>query len=570
MLELKGDSHMDITLKRQIQRTIKNSVNGAMTYTDDVSSSKIEGQYGGETWEEKFTEITFYLHYTPQIEKIREILEIIQICTQECRFINQGSGLEIKIYLFDEKNNSIKQIRTKLHTKNPAVEKFYLQELEDFKNGVKVQTIQSLAKLIGKIDGNGFAIFITGKCGCDLGEKELRRIKKQSIWFKLNNGTTELFQGLPKKVKENDEQSTKEIQQIENIENKEEFTTNTWLHRISHCYEVSKPLLDQNYLTIGFADYVEYFEMHKGDLKILQDNFENDMETVYRPSFRQRYNLRKFLFEFEVGDQVLVPSWGNFSLYKIIEKAKPITQLPKDVILKTNTDTDFNCDGLLSYKLLDEVVDLGFFIRVEEIKLDIPRDQYCNTPLISRMKLRNATANITNLQKDIEESIARFVKNKPIDFHVEAVHAIKENLIKTILSKRTPYQFEELVQWYLKKIGADETQIPAKNERGKSDGADADVIATFEMLKCIVYVQVKQHNGNTSDWAVQQIAKYKDQFEDKADEYTYLTWVISSAQFTDDVYEKAKSAGVRLFNGEQFAEMLIDVGFKGINTAFSK
>ncbi len=44
---------MDIALKRQIQRAIKNSVNGTMTYRDDVPSSKIEGQYGGETWEEE-------------------------------------------------------------------------------------------------------------------------------------------------------------------------------------------------------------------------------------------------------------------------------------------------------------------------------------------------------------------------------------------------------------------------------------------------------------------------------------------------------------------------------------
>lgn len=112
--------------------------------------------------------------------------------------------------------------------------------------------------------------------------------------------------------------------------------------------------------------------------------------------------------------------------------------------------------------------------------------------------------------------------------------------------------------------------FPTKNKSGKYDGADADVVATFELLKCIVYVQVKQHNGNTSDWVVQQIAKYKEQFENDADEYNYLSWVVSSAQFSEDVFDKAKAAGVRLIDGDAFAEMLIDAGFKGVNTAFAK
>lgn len=351
---------------------------------------------------------------------------------------------------------------------------------------------------------------------------------------------------------------------------------NTWLHRISHCYEVSKPLLDQDYLTIGFWKYVKKYESHS-DPKFVKENFETDLSEDYGKKFRPRFNLKKFLFEFKIGDRVLVPSWGEFSVYEITHEAEPITKLLSDISIGNIGSNIIYKDGSFYDEDKKEVIDLGFFVKVKEIKLNIPRS-YCQTSLISRMKIRNATANVSDLDKEVTEAIKRFEENKPIDFHVEAVSTVyaienssmKSNLIETMTSKCSPDQFEELVQWYLKKIGADATEIPAKNEPGKSDHADADVVAIFEALKCIIYVQVKQYKGETSDWAIKQIAKYKKQFEDVADEYNYLSWVISSGQFSKDVSEKAKAAGVRLIDGDGFAEMLIDVGLKGINTAFAK
>lgn len=152
---------------------------------------------------------------------------------------------------------------------------------------------------------------------------------------------------------------------------------NIWLHRISHGYEAANPLLDQNYVTIGFADYVNDFLKYDGDTKDVRDQFETDMETIYGASFRPRHNLKKFLFEFKVGDQVVIPLWGEFSIYKIIETAKPLTSLPKEALEKMNTKVFIDKDGLLSIQRNDTEIaeiDLGFFIRVEPIKLNIPRD----------------------------------------------------------------------------------------------------------------------------------------------------------------------------------------------------
>lgn len=125
-----------------------------------------------------------------------------------------------------------------------------------------------------------------------------------------------------------------------------------------------------------------------------------------------------------------------------------------------------------------------------------------------------------------------------------------------------------LKNWFsgiLKKLAQLKFSIPAKNEPGKENGADADVVAIFELLKCIIYVQVKHHDGQTSNWAVHQIAKYKEQKISRMI-HTRLSWVITSAEYTDDAKSKAQSEGVRLIDRYEFAEMLIDVGLEGINS----
>lgn len=92
------------------------------------------------------------------------------------------------------------------------------------------------------------------------------------------------------------------------------------------------------------------------------------------------------------------------------------------------------------------------------------------------------------------------------------VESSLESINKIIDDRLTPDKFEQLVKWYLKQIGASDVYIPSKNEKGKNDGADADVIATFENLKVrLIYVQVKYHKGCTSDWAIKQISEYKVQ-----------------------------------------------------------
>ena len=131
-------------------------------------------------------------------------------------------------------------------------------------------------------------------------------------------------------------------------------------------------------------------------------------------------------------------------------------------------------------------------------------------------------------------------------------------------------ELENLVKIYMEKIGADRVDIPSKNDPRKGNHADADVVADFDRLKVRVYVQVKQHVGETNEHAVEQISNYKKQQADSLDgEYTPLAWALTSAVFSEKAVQKAGECGVRLINGEEFIRVLLEAGITDIDAAIS-
>lgn len=81
--------------------------------------------------------------------------------------------------------------------------------------------------------------------------------------------------------------------------------------------------------------------------------------------------------------------------------------------------------------------------------------------------------------------------------------------------------------------------IAAKNTPGKEGEEDIDVIANFDALKTTYYVQVKFHQGTSGNTALNQAIQ-------------------------------AKGVYVRLINGLEFMEMLLDVGLVNIDEAFKR
>lgn len=338
-----------------------------------------------------------------------------------------------------------------------------------------------------------------------------------------------------------------------------------FLHRISYHAEVAYPLLDKGYLSIGFSDFC--ISENIGEIRD-EDwcGFENCFDDVWGNRPKNRHTLWRFVRDMKKGDWVVVPNWNSFSIYEIEEDyAISPSELSEFLAIEDWSGNAINLNEELLYSN-GNLIDLGFFKKVKTIKKEIPRNEYADSALTSRMKIRQTNANVSDLRESIEKSIIAFDKNQPINIYAQIIEKTSEHILFTIKSELNPDKFELLIQWYFERIGASFTHIPPKNEREKE--GDADVVAVFEPLKLIVYTQIKFHGGETSAWAVEQIKNYKEQKERMDDGYSKICWVISSADdFSKQAYELAKENKIQLINGMQFTRMLLEAGITNLERA---
>ena len=146
-----------------------------------------------------------------------------------------------------------------------------------------------------------------------------------------------------------------------------------------------------------------------------------------------------------------------------------------------------------------EQIDLGFFRQVRQVAKDIPRSGYADNALSARLKVRQTNVKINDIRERVEEAIAGWDKKAPINMAGLVRERCADEVLKLITEKLDPARLEELIKWYFERIGAS-VVIPAKNESGKE--SDADIVATFEPIRTIIYIQAKHHVGTTDAWAV--------------------------------------------------------------------
>lgn len=208
---------------------------------------------------------------------------------------------------------------------------------------------------------------------------------------------------------------------------------------------------------------------------------------------------------------------------------------------------------------------MGFARKVKFLHKDISRAKFADANLTSRMKIRQTNCLINDLVESIEQSIANFQENRPIHLHSIIVEKTINIILDTIKTELNPDKFEKLVMTYFKTIGANEVTIPAKNERGKE--GDADIVAVFENLKLIIYIQAKFHKDKDNEWAINQILDYKTNRESIDDGYNKIAWVITSADtFNDEAKKIAAENEIQLIDGIEFSKMLLNAGINLLNT----
>jgi predicted Mrr-cat superfamily restriction endonuclease len=355
----------------------------------------------------------------------------------------------------------------------------------------------------------------------------------------------------------------------------------TWLHRISYHAEVAHPLLERGYLTIGFSDFATTaFITQNPDFVSRTRSDGNYFDRIYEAEWdgkakRTRWNLWYFLAEMKTGDRVVVPGFPNQDAFSVYEISEDMPLLIRDVAaedLKSWTGDPVKMEnGLLSREGAE--IDLGFARKVRPVELGLSRSEFADAALTARMKIRMTTSEISDLQESVERALKMHWSNQPINLHASLLEQHTQATLESICRDLTPDKFEKLIAWYFRRMGATTVEIPPKNESGKE--GDADVVATFDPLRTIIYVQAKMHTGITDDWAAQQIREYRDKkiallSESTAmdDGYSRIAWVISTAEFAEECSPLARQNKILLLNGKDFARMILNAGIEGLNSAF--
>lgn len=339
---------------------------------------------------------------------------------------------------------------------------------------------------------------------------------------------------------------------------------NYWLNRVVWEGRITYNLLNAGLLSIGWSDFStrEFIEEVRkyGDKAIIKN-----MERRWGVVSRNRHNLKRFMCEMKAGDYVVVPKPYVYDVYEITDDevlcTKDVESIIQNISISEGKKVELR-DNHFYVQNTDQVIDIGFFRRIKRIELNIPRNDYSTSNLISAMKFRGTNMRITKYGADIDNAIERHKKGKPIKVHDEIAKSCADIILKYLQDFIGPDAFEEVVCSYFRKIGAD-VYKPSKNSK-KEDYADADVVATFHAARLVVYVQVKHHKDKTytSSWAIEQVSKWREQKSCNDSNYTTAAWVISTAKYNDNTLNDATDADVLLINGEEFAHMLLEAGIR--------
>jgi hypothetical protein len=95
----------------------------------------------------------------------------------------------------------------------------------------------------------------------------------------------------------------------------------TWMHRLSNVSDVSYPLLERGFLSIGYPDFDT-----PGFISSVNDQgdnkgkfFDEQVLKTWGELKITTWNLWYFLFEMKKGDRAVVPGYGAYSVYEILE-----------------------------------------------------------------------------------------------------------------------------------------------------------------------------------------------------------------------------------------------------------
>jgi len=87
-------------LNRELERVLRSIVKVKNCYSYEVCSHRIEGQFGGEIMELRFSDMNVYHQNSPKTQNYETIKEIVTKCYNLSKKINAGDPIKLRNYLF--------------------------------------------------------------------------------------------------------------------------------------------------------------------------------------------------------------------------------------------------------------------------------------------------------------------------------------------------------------------------------------------------------------------------------------------------------------------------------------
>ena len=343
-------------------------------------------------------------------------------------------------------------------------------------------------------------------------------------------------------------------------------TRKYWMHRISNERHIKQILLQKDNLLI-----TGWHKISKDTiLQEIKGKKRIEFDSIYKERCeelpRNRFCLYMFINEFKKGDYVIVPDNDCFDVYEVIGDHPLSKEYISNYIKSTEGKCLFDNRNGSFYKIgTTEELDLGFFWEVKPIELNISRKKYADNNLQRRLKFQMTNIEMTDLGDEIEKAIDNKRKGKNNNIKTAIFDSTSELIVENLKKKINDSGFEKIVRWYLECLGATSAFIPPKSALSREKG-DIDVVALFDELRIAVFVQVKQYDFEVNKNAIEQVFNaYNSTYYNKYPDRTSLLWVVATCErFSDDAIDYANENNVRCICGNEFAQMLLNVGFKDL------
>jgi restriction system protein len=236
----------------------------------------------------------------------------------------------------------------------------------------------------------------------------------------------------------------------------------------------------------------------------------------------------RFIHEIKVGDFLLIPCPGSVDVCKVAKEAY------------------FDTSGMIS--------DSAWRLVVEPIKKGVPRN-YASNSLQKRLKGYQTCLDISDLANQVDDLLNR---NRPINFAESVLGQARKPMVNALLESVNDRGFERLVKQLFEAAGASRCNLLAKNDFRPGD---VDIEAFFDLnivgpsSEIKVGIQVKQHNGTTGSWGVQQLVDRKE-----VEGYDRLYLITTAENISEDAMEIAALEGVTIITKDDLVSWMLGVG----------